>query len=92
MSNKFKDIDIKSCTYYFFGDTIIIKTFGPNKIKIDENSYKNIVLYYIGYLTIKDLKYVKTYSVNPLYLIINKVNGCFEEINKYRSLMLVPTN
>ena len=38
MSNKFKDIDIKSCTYYFFGDTIIIKTFGPNKIKIDENS------------------------------------------------------
>ena len=92
MSNKFKDIDIKSCTYYLFGDTIIIKTFGPNKIKIDENSYKNIVLYYIGYLTIKDLKYVKTYSVNPLYLIINKVSGCFEEINKYRSLMLVPTN
>ena len=92
MSNKFKDIDIKSCTYYFFGDTIIVKTFDPNKIKIDENSYKNIVLYYTGYVTIKDLKYVKTYSVNPLYLIINKVNGCFEEINKYNFLMLVPTN
>ena len=29
----------------------------------------------------KDLKYVKTNSVNPAYLIFNKVNGYFEEIN-----------
>ena len=32
-------------------------------------------------MTIKDLKYVKINSVNPLYLIINKVNEYFEEIN-----------
>ena len=31
-------------------------------------------------MTIKDSKYVKIYSVNPLYLIFNKVNGYFEEI------------
>ena len=47
MSNKFKDIDIKSLTYYFFDDIINIKNFDPNKIKIDEKSYKNILLYYI---------------------------------------------
>ena len=43
-------------------------------------------------MTIKDLKYVKINSVNPLYLIINKINGYFEEINKSRYLTLVPTN
>ena len=56
MSNKVKDINIKKCTYYFFNDII--------NIKIDEKSFKNILIYYIGYVTIK--KYVKIYSVNPL--------------------------
>ena len=43
-------------------------------------------------MTIKDSKYVKINSVNPLYLIFNKVNGYFEEINKSKYLTLVPTN
>ena len=43
-------------------------------------------------MTIKDLKYLKIYSVNTLYLSINKVNGYLEEINKNNYLMLVPTN
>ena len=37
-------------------------------------------------------KYVKTNSVNPLYLIINKVNGHIEQINGKKYLILVPTN
>ena len=92
MSNKVKDIDIKNHTYYLHNDIIIIKIFDPNNIKIDENSYKNILIYYIGYVTIKDSKYVKIYSVNPLYLIFNKVNRYFKEINKSKYLKLVPTN
>ena len=71
MSNKFRDIDIKNRTYDFF-DNINIKNFDPNKI--DENSY-NILTYYIGYVTIKDLKYVKITSIDPLYLFFSKVNG-----------------
>ena len=55
-------------------------------------SYKNIIIYYIGYVTIKDSKYVKINRVNPSYLIFNKVNGYFEEINKNKYLTLVPTN
>ena len=82
MSHKIKDIDIKSHTYFFFDDIINIKNFDPNKIKIDAKSNKDILIYYIGYVTIEDLKYVKSNSLNPLYLIINKVNGYFEEINK----------
>ena len=55
---------------------------------------KNILIYYIGYLTIKDSKYLKPYSINPLYLILNfnKVNVYFEQINGNKYLMLVPTN
>ena len=30
--------------------------------------------------------------MNPLHLIINKVNGYFEEINKNKYLTLFPTN
>ena len=46
----------------------------------------------VGYVTIKDLKYAKIYSVSPLNLIFNKVNGYFEEINGNKKLTLVPTN
>ena len=70
MSNKFKDRNTKNHTYYFFDDVINIKIFDSNNIKIHENSNKNILIYYIGYVTIKDSRYVKTYSVNPLYLIL----------------------
>ena len=92
MSNKVKEIDIKSQTYYFFDDIINMKYFDPSNIKIDEKLYKNILIYYIGYVTIKDSKYVKINSVNSLYLIFNEVNGYFEEINGNNYLTLVPTN
>ena len=46
----------------------------------------NIHIYYIGYVMIKDLKYVKINSVNPLCLIFNKVNGNLKEINKNKYL------
>ena len=81
---------MKNHTYYFFDDIINIKDFDPNNIKIDEKSYKNILIYYIGYVTIK--KDLKVYSLNPLYLIFSKLNGYFEEINENKYLMLVPTN
>ena len=68
MSNKIKDIDLKARTYYFFNDIINIKIFDLNNIKIDEKSYKNILIYYIGYVMIKDSKYVKIYTVNPFTL------------------------
>ena len=92
MSNNLKDVNMKNHTYYFFDDIINIKDFDPNNIKIDEKSYKNILIYYIAYVMIKNLKYIKVNSVNSLYLILNKMNGYFEEINGNEYLMLVPTN
>ena len=57
-----------------------------------KKSYKNIVINNIGYVTIKNSKYVKINSVNPLYLIINKVKGYFEKIINNKYLTLVSTN
>ena len=37
-------------------------------------------------------KYIKTYNVNPLYLIFRYVNGYFEGINGNKYLALVPNN
>ena len=67
-----KNIDIKNHAYYFFNDIIKTKDFDRNNIKLDEKSYKNIPIYYIGYVTIK--KDLKIYIVNPLYLIFGKLN------------------
>ena len=45
MSNNVKDINVKNHTYYFFEGIINIKEFDPSNIKLDENSYKNILIY-----------------------------------------------
>ena len=51
-----------------------------------------MLIYYIEYVTIKDLKYVTINSVNTLYLIINEVNGYFKGINDNKYLTLVSSN
>ena len=74
-----KEINMKHRTYYFSDEMISIKDFDSDLLKIDKRSYKYIDIYYIGYITMKDSDYVKTNSVNPLYLIIDKADGCIEE-------------
>ena len=54
MSSKVEDTSIKNRRYYFFNDFINIENFGPNNIKIDENSYKDILICNIGYVTFKE--------------------------------------
>ena len=88
MSNKVIDIDIKNHTYCIFDD-INIKDIDPNNIEIDRRQYKDILIYYIRYVTIKDSKSIKNSSVNPLYLIFSKVNEYFGDINKNKYMMLL---
>ena len=76
--NSVKEIDIKNCTYYFFNDMINIKNLDPNKIKIDEQSNTNIFIYWVGYVTVKNVSYVKINSVNPLY--------CTDKISELKSM------
>ena len=72
---KVKQIEIKNRTYYFYNDIINIEEFDSNLLKIDKKSYKDIDIYYIGYITIKTIGDCENiYSVNPLYLIIGKLD------------------
>ena len=56
---------------------LILENFDPNNIEIDEKSLKNILIYYIVHLTIKNLKSFKINSAYPLNFIFVKVNGYF---------------
>ena len=85
-----KQINIKNRTYYFYNDMINIKDFEPNLLKIDKKSYKNIDIYYIGYITIKKIDdYESIYSVNPLYWRIGYTSGYTEEKNRNKYLIFV---
>ena len=54
-----------------------------------QNSYKNISIYNIGYVTIKKIDdYESIYSVNSLYLNVNHANGYIEEKNEDKILDL----
>ena len=81
-----KQINIKNRPYHFYKDMINIKKLDSNLLKIDKKSYKNIGIYNIGYITIKKIDDCESiYSVNPLYLRVDHVNGYIEEkgVNKY---------
>ena len=70
----------------------ILKTLIQNLLKLDKKSYKNIDIYYIRYIKMKDFDYVKINIVNPLYLIIGKVYWYIEEKNGNKYLALVFTD
>ena len=76
---KVKQIDIKNRTYYFYNDIIDLEDFDSSLLKLDKKSYKDIGIYHIGYITIKNICDCKNvYSVNPLYLRITHANGYIE--------------
>ena len=64
---KVKQIDIKNWTCYFYNDQINLKDFDASLLKVDKKDYKEIDIYYIGYVTVK-----KIANCNN----INSVNLC----------------
>ena len=76
-----KQINIKNRTYYFFNYMINIEDFDSNLLILVTKPYKNIDIYYIGYITIKRISdYNSINSINPLYFITGEVDGYIEEI------------
>ena len=79
---KIRQINIKNRTYYFYNDQINLKDFDASLLKIDKKDYKDIDIYYIGYVTVKKNANCNNFnSVNLLYLMINEMIGHFEEKN-----------
>ena len=87
-----KEINIKNRIYYFFDDMINVKDVDPSLIKIDKKSYKNIGIYYVGYITMKDSDHIKINSVNPLYLIIGGVDRDIKANNGNKYLIFASTD
>ena len=72
---------------------INIEDFDSDLLKTDKKSCKNIYIYYIGYITIKKIDDYETIcSVNPLYLIIGKIDRFIEEENGSKYLVFDSTN
>ena len=72
---------------------INIKDFNPNLLKTDKNSYKNINIYYIRYITIKSISdYESINSVNPLYFVVAEVDGFIEGRNGNKYLVFASTD
>ena len=79
---KVKQIEIENRTYFFYNDIINIEEFNSSLLKIDKKSYKDIDIYYVGYITIlKTGDFENMFTVNPSYLIIGEVDGHVEENN-----------
>ena len=90
---KVKQIDIKNRTYYFYKDQINLKGFDASLIKVDKKNNKEIDIYYIGYVTFKEIANCNNMnSVNPLYFMINERIGHFEEKNGNKYLVLDDVN
>ena len=78
-----RQINIKNRTYYFYNDQIILKGFDASLLKVDKKDYKEIDIYYIGYVTVKKIANCSNIdSVNLFYLMINEMIGHFEEKNE----------
>ena len=87
-----KELNIKNRTFYFWNDLINLKDFDPSLLKLDKRSSMDISIYYIGYVTKKPEYNID--SVNPLYLLINKLDGFIEgkEGSKYLNISLTYNN
>ena len=90
---KIKQVNIKNRTYYFYNDQINLKDFDARLLKVDKKDYNEIDIYYIGYVTVKKIANCNNInSVNPLYLMIDKMIGHFEEKSGNKYLVLDDVN
>ena len=87
-----RQINIENKTYYFYNDLINIKNSDSKLLKLDKKSSKNISIYYVGYVTKKPE--CKITSVNPLYLLVDGIDGIVEENeeSKYLNISLTDSN
>ena len=85
-----RQLNIEGRTYYFYNDFINIKNFNSNNLQLDKKSVLGNDVYYIDYITKKPQWNVN--SGNPLYLMINKIKGFFEEVDGDKYLIISSEN
>ena len=70
-------MNIKNKTYYFYNDLINLENFNKELLKLDKESSMGLR---------------NVISVNPLYLMINRIDGFLEEKNGNKYLNISDTD
>ena len=79
-------LNIKNKSYYFYNHLINILNFEANNLKLDKKNSLGLDIFQIGYVDKKPDW--NENSVNPLYLLINRVYGIVSEKNGNKYLTI----
>ena len=85
-----KQLNLKNMTHYFYNDLINIKNFDHKNLRLDKKSVFNNDVSYIEYITKKHEYSIN--SVNPLYLMINRIKAHFEEVDGDKYVVISSEN
>ena len=85
-----EQLNIKNRTCYFYNDLINLKDFDAKLLKLNRKTSMSLDIYYIGYVT-KKPEYGLN-SVNPLYLLINRIYRFIEEKDGDKYLNIASTD
>ena len=83
-----KQLSIKNRTHYFCNDLKNALNFEPINLELDKKTWKDIDIYCIGYVDKIKPEEWRVNSVNPLYLIVNKVFCIVGEENGLKYLKI----
>ena len=84
--DKIMQLNIKNKSYYFWDDQIYLKNFDGKMIKINKHDVLDMIVYCISHAT-KKPEY-NIYSINPLYLVVRKLDAYVEENNDNKYLRI----
>ena len=86
----FRQMNIKNRTYYFYNDLINIKDFNARLLKLDKKN--QWVLVFITQVMSQEKPEWNVNSVNPLYWMINTIDGFIKEKNGDKYLNITSTD
>ena len=78
-------MNIKNRSYYFYNDLINVLNFEASNLELDKKHGKTLI--FILLVTVKKTEW-NVGSVNPLYLLINRVYGSISEKNGIKYLII----
>ena len=83
-----RQLNIKNRSYYFYNDLINVLNFEASDLKLDKKTWKELDIYYIGYVDKDKPAEWKVNSANQLYLIINRFHRIVLEKNGNKFLTI----
>ena len=86
-----KQLNIKNKTYYFYNDLINITNFEASNLKLDKK-HQWVLIFITLFVYVDKKSEWGVDSVNPLYLMINRIDGFVEEKNSNKYINISDTS